>query len=111
MTNFVSGRGGGGLGWGMAELAQIIEHAVLPATELRGAPAVSHPHPPSTAAPDFHMARQVCRSIAANIARVLQGPAGSAPEVVAALASDGHLPLGGFRGSAVQTHAQVRCRL
>src|SRR5258708_19910294 len=94
----------------MPELAQFMEQPALPVREHRVAAASSHPQHPPAAAPDFHMARQVCRSISANIARVMQGQAGSTRKLLAAFASEGHVLLEDFPGTGKTTLAKALAR-
>src|SRR5260221_69763 len=93
----------------MAELVQIMEQPAMPPTEHRVAAAVSHPQHVQ-AAPDFVQARQVCRSIAANIAKVMQGQAGSTRKLLAAFASEGHVLLEDFPGTGKTTLAKALAR-
>src|SRR6267378_1208146 len=94
----------------MAELAQIMEQPAMLPTEHRAAVAVSQPQLVQATAPDFVLARQVCRSIAANIARVMQGQAGSTRKLLAAFASEGHVLLEDFPGTGKTTLAKALAR-
>jgi MoxR-like ATPase len=61
----------------------------------------------SRAAVDFAAARGVYARITANIARVMQGQAGSARRLLAALASGGHVLLEDFPGTGKTTLAKA----
>src|SRR2546428_3015975 len=63
-----------------------------------------------TSAPTHEAARDVYRKIAANIARVMQGQAGSTRRLLAAFASGGHVLLEGFPGTGDTTLAQAPAR-
>jgi len=59
---------------------------------------------------DHHAAREVYQRIAANIARIMQGQAGSTRKLLAALASGGHLLLEDFPGTGKTTLAKALAR-
>src|SRR5215467_14210802 len=59
---------------------------------------------------NHHAAREVYQKIAANIARIMQGQAGSTRKLLAALASGGHLLLEDFPGTGKTTLAKALAR-
>jgi MoxR-like ATPase len=59
---------------------------------------------------NFEAAREVYRKIAANIAKIMQGQAGSTRKLLAALASGGHVLLEDFPGTGKTTLAKVLAR-
>src|SRR3982750_3890193 len=67
------------------------------------------PEPPMKSA-QFQAARKVHEHIAANIARVMQGQAGSTRILLAALASGGHVLLEDFPGTGKTTLAKTLAR-
>ena len=59
---------------------------------------------------DPQAAREVYQRIAANIAKIMQGQAGSTRKLLAALASGGHLLLEDFPGTGKTTLAKALAR-
>jgi MoxR-like ATPase len=59
---------------------------------------------------DYQAAREVYQRIAANIAKIMQGQAGSTRKLLAALASGGHLLLEDFPGTGKTTLAKALAR-
>src|SRR4051812_47604926 len=59
---------------------------------------------------NFQSARKVYQNIAANIAKVMQGQAGSTRILLAALASGGHVLLEDFPGTGKTTLAKTHAR-
>jgi MoxR-like ATPase len=81
-------------------------------TPTASAPPTRKPHaidPTKSPAP-HQPAREVYRKIAANIARIMQGQAGSTRKMLAALASGGHLLLEDFPGTGKTTLAKALAR-
>jgi len=66
--------------------------------------------PPPATATDVQAARAVYQRISANIARVMQGQAGSTRKLLAALASGGHVLLEDFPGTGKTTLAKALAR-
>jgi len=65
---------------------------------------------PTLPATNHHPAREVYQKIAANIARIMQGQAGSTRKLLAALASGGHVLLEDFPGTGKTTLAKALAR-
>ena len=77
-----------------------------PIAQPRTASTAEPSSPPSNGQP----ARDVYRKIAANIARIMQGQAGSTRKLLAALASGGHVLLEDFPGTGKTTLAKALAR-
>jgi MoxR-like ATPase len=65
----------------------------------------AEPAPPASG--NHEAARDICRTIAANIARIMQGQAGSTRKLLAALASGGHVLLEDYPGTGKTTLAKA----
>ncbi len=84
---------------------------MTPATTANPPPLTNaHQTGPPGEAADHQAARAVFQKIAANIARVMQGQAGSTRKLLAALAGGGHVLLEDFPGTGKTTLAKALAR-
>src|SRR5205823_3870170 len=85
--------------------------AIVPAAAVQALVSRALAEADQATAPISHQAaREVYRNIAANIAQVMQGQAGSTRKLLAALASGGHVLLEDFPGTGKTTLAKALAR-